>query len=171
MILRTVVVGLLLVTAGLLETSLFPFLALGGFRPDVLLLVVLAIGLRDGALAGLRVGFAAGLLSDLMVAEAPVGLAALVYTGIGFTVGLARPYLAPDSITAPVILAFLSGLIGTAGYGFLAFLLSDDRITAALLVQSSLAVALYNTLLAPIVIGTVTRLSDRFPLQGASLMD
>jgi hypothetical protein len=89
----------------------------------------------------------------------------------GFTVGLARPYLAPESITAPVILAFLSGLLGTAAYGVVALLLGEDRTTPLMLAQASVAVALYNTLLAPIVLGAVRRLSDRFPLSGPGVLD
>jgi rod shape-determining protein MreD len=170
-ILRVLVVSLLLITAALLQTALFPFLSLAGFRPDLLLLVVVAVALHDGSMAGTRVGFAAGLLSDLLVAQAQVGLAALVYSGIGFVIGFARPYLAPESFTAPLIAAFLSGLLGTAGYGVLTLLLGDERVTLPLLMQASLLVALYNTLLAPIVLGIVSRLSDRFPLGGSSLLD
>jgi rod shape-determining protein MreD len=170
-ILRVIVVTLLLVTAALLQTALFPFLSLAGFRPDLLLLAAVAIGLHDGPMAGARVGFAAGLLADLLVAQAQVGLGALIFSGVGFAVGLARPYLAPDSFTAPLILAFLSGLFGTAGYGVLTLLLGDERVTMLLLVQASLLVGLYNTLLAPIVLGIVGRLSDRFPLGGSSLLD
>lgn len=169
MILRITAVTLLLISAALLQSALFPFLALAGFRPDLLLLVVVGIALRDGALPGLRVGFAAGLLADLLVQITPVGLAALVYTGIGYVIGIARPYLAPESLTAPVILAFLSGLLGTAGFGVLAGLLGDERITPTLLVQASLSVALYNTLLAPIVIGVTSRLVARFPLGGQAV--
>ena len=168
--LRVAVTTLLLVTALLAETALFPFLALVGFRPNLLLLVVVGIALADGAMPGLRVGFAAGLLTDFMVDQAPVGLAALVYTGIGYVIGLARPYLAPDSLTAPILLAFVSGLLGTAGYGVLSILLGDERVSGTLLVQASVSVALYNTLLAPIVFGVVNRLSDRFPLEAASVL-
>jgi rod shape-determining protein MreD len=170
-ILRTIVVTLLLVTAMLLQTALFPFLSLAGFRPDLLLLVVVGVALHDGSMAGVRVGFAAGLLSDLLATEAQVGLAALVYSGIGFVIGFARPYLAPESFTAPLIAAFLAGLFGTAGYGVLTLLLGDERVTFFLLLQASLLVALYNTLLAPIVLGVVERLTDRFPLGGSSLLD
>jgi rod shape-determining protein MreD len=170
-ILRVIVITLLLVTAALLQTALFPFLSLAGFRPDLLLLVVVAVALHDGSMAGTRVGFVAGMLSDLLVAQAQVGLAALVYSGIGFVIGLARPYLAPESFTAPLIAAFLSGLLGTAGYGVLTLLLGEERVTLPLLVQASLLVGLYNTLLAPIAFGIVSRLSDRFPLGGSSLLD
>jgi rod shape-determining protein MreD len=170
-ILRAIVVTLLLVTAALLQTALFPFLSLAGFRPDLLLLVAVAIALHDGPMAGARVGFAAGLLADLLVAQAQVGLAALVFSAVGFVVGMARPYLAPESFTAPLILAFLSGSLGTAAYGVLALLLGDDRVTVPLLLQASLVVALYNTLLAPVALAAVGRLSDRFPLGGSALLD
>jgi rod shape-determining protein MreD len=170
-VLRLVVVTLLLVTAALLQTALFPFLSLAGFRPDLLLLVVVAVALADGPMAGGRVGFAAGLLSDLLVSQAQVGLAALVFGGIGFAIGMARPYLAPESITAPLILAFLSGAFGTAAYGILALLLGEERVTLPLLLQASLLVALYNTLLAPLALGLLHRLSDRFPLGGSPLLD
>lgn len=171
MILRVVAITLLLVAAAVLQTALFPSLTLMGFRPDLLLLVVLAVALRDGPFAGARVGAAAGLLADLLIAQAPVGLAMLVYAVIGHAVGLARPYLAPDSITAPLLLAFVSGLVGTAGYGILGSLLGDDRVTPALLVQASVAVALYNTLLAPVALGVVRRLGDRFPVGRAAAVD
>lgn len=166
MIVRSFAIGLLLVTAAMLQTALFPLLPFGTFRPDLLLLVVLGIALRDGALPGLRVGFAAGLLTDLLAAQAPVGLATLVCTLIGYVVGVARPYLAPGSVTAPVLLAFVTGALGTACYGVLANMLGEVRIGLVLLMQASLGVALFNTLLAPVVIGTVRRLSDRFPLEG-----
>ncbi|HSK23971.1 MAG TPA: rod shape-determining protein MreD [Egicoccus sp.] len=171
MILRVLAVGLLLVTAAVLQTALFPFLTLAGYRPDLLLLVTVAIGLRDGPLPGLRVGFAAGVLTDLLVSQSPVGIAALIMAVIGFVVGLARPYLAPESVTAPVIIAFASGVLGTAGYGVLVLLLGEERIAPVMLLQASVAVGLYNTLLAPVALAAVGRLSDRFPLTGPGLLD
>lgn len=164
---RFVAIILALVTAALLQTTLFPFLMLAGFRPDLMLLVTVAFALREGALAGLRVGFAAGIISDLLLNQSPLGLSALIYLGVGYAIGLARPYLAPESITAPVIIAFLSGLLGTAGYGLLSRLLGDERYTMALVLQASTFVALYNTLVAPIVVGLVDRLTRRFPIEGA----
>jgi rod shape-determining protein MreD len=164
---RVGVIALVLVTAALLQTTLFPYLMLAGFRPDLLLLVTAVFALREGALTGVRVGFAAGLLSDLLLNQSAVGLSALVYLGVGYTIGLARPYLAPESVTAPVIMAFLSGLVGTAGFGVLSRLLGDERYTSSLVLQASLFVALFNTLLAPIVGGVVVRLTRRFPLEGA----
>jgi rod shape-determining protein MreD len=60
-------------------------------------------------------------------------------------------------------------VVGTAAYGVLASLLADQRIGAPLVLQGAIAVGLYNTLLAPVVIAIVRRMSDAFPLRGAGV--
>jgi rod shape-determining protein MreD len=168
MIARTAVVVLVLVTAALLQTSLLPVLSLSGFRPDLLLLVTIAFALRDGLLTGMRVGFAAGIIADLLLSQAPIGLTALVFVGIAYAVGTARPYLAPDSLTAPLILSVLGTLVGITAHGLLSSVLADDPIAATLIGQAAIVSAIYALLLAPIVVGVVRRLSRQFPLeQGA----
>jgi rod shape-determining protein MreD len=167
---RTGLVALLLATALLLQTALLPLVALGGFRPDLPLLVVVAFALRDGAATGVRVGFTAGLLTDLLLQGSAVGVTALIFVAVGYAVGIARPYLSPESITAPLVLSFAAGLVGTAGYGVVARLLGDARFTAQLVVSASLFVAFFNTLLAPPVLGMVRSLSSRFPVEGAPLV-
>ncbi len=163
MILRSVMIGLLLVVAVAAQTALFPLLPTGWFRPDLPLLVVVAVGLKDGPLPGLRVGFAAGLMTDLLITLAPAGLATLVMTVIGFVTGTIRPYLAPSSVSAPLLVAFSSGALGTGAYGLLALLLGDDRLSGVVLAQSAVAVGLYNLVLAVPVITFVGGLLRRFP--------
>lgn len=171
MIARTTVLGLLLVTAAVIQTALLPFLPVSGIEPNLLLLVVLGVALHDGVQPGVRVGFLAGLLIDLLVAQAPVGSATLVFTAVGGVVGTARPYLAPASVTAPLILALLTGIIGTAAYGAMSLILGDDRVTWEALGSAALRVGLLNTLLAPPVLAVVRRLSERFPVGAAITED
>ena len=85
-------------------------------------------------------------------------------------VGVARPFLAPDSWTAPVILSVAGTLVGVAGYGLLSAVLAEDPIAVGLIVQASLVSAIYALLLAPIVFGLVRRLSDQFPAEQSSLV-
>jgi rod shape-determining protein MreD len=164
---RLLLSPLVLVVAAVLQTTLFPSLTLLGFRPDLLLLVVVAIALREGPASGAVLGGLAGLMTDLLVSQAPLGLGVSVFAAVGYGIGQARPYLAPGSISAPLLLAFVSGALGTAGYGALASLLGDDRVSSTLLLQASLSVGLYNTLLAPIALGLIGRLFDHFPTASA----
>lgn len=162
---RVAVIGLLVFSAAVLQTALFPHLAIAGYRPDLLLLVTAAFALHDGASTGVLVGFTAGVVTDLLLFQPSLGLSAVVLVSIGYTVGLVRPYLAIGSVTAPVAVALVSGMVGTAGYGLLSRLLGDPRYTFELVVQASLMVALYNTLLAPPAFVLVGGLTNRFPPQ------
>lgn len=167
MIRRVLVITLMLVVAAVLQTSVFPSLTFLGFSPDLLLLAAVALAMRDGPMSGARVGAVAGLLTDLLVVQAPVGLGMLVFTIVGYGVGFARPYLASDSITAPLLLTFVSGGLATGAYGLASYVFVDQSSDTAMLVRASIAVALYNTLLAPVAITLMRRLSNRFPLQAA----
>ena len=169
MIRRVGMVALVLVTAAVLQTSLLPLLSLSGFRPDLLLLVTIAFSLKDGLLTGLRVGFAAGVLVDLLLNASPVGLSALVYVGVAYAVGVARPFLAPDSWTAPVLLSVMGTLVGVAGYGLLSAMLAEDPIAVGLIVQAAVVSGIYALLLAPVVCGMVRRLSEQFPVERSGL--
>jgi len=164
---RTLVMALLLVTAAVLETAFFPSLTLYGFRPDLLLLVTAVVATRDGPMAGARVGAAAGLLGDLLVTSAPVGLGVLVVSVLGALVGWSRPYLAPSSLTAPLLLVAAASVAGTAVHGVLGGLLVEDRPGADLVVQASIAVGLYNALLTPLAYALIRRIGEAFPLRGA----
>src|SRR5690606_28778425 len=120
---------------------------------------------------GTTTGAVTGLVNDLLVNQAPVGLGVLVFCVIGYAVGRARPYLAAGSVSAPLLLAFASAALGTAAYGGLASLLGDDRVTPTLLLQASTAVGLYNTLLAPVVLWAVRSLAERFPQRASDRLD
>ena len=170
MIQRAGVVLLVLVTAAILQTSLLPLLALSGFRPDLLLLVTIAFALHDGLLSGMRVGFTAGVLNDLLLNASPVGLTALVFVGVAYAVGVARPFLAPESFTAPLILSVLGTLVGVGGYGILSAVLAEDPIGIGLVVQAAVVSSLYAALLAPIVTGLIGRLSGQFPVDQSGLV-
>ena len=163
---RLAILALVLVTVAVLQTALFPLVTLAGFRPDLLLLVVVMVAAHDGPMAGARVGAAAGLLADLLAVEASAGLSLLVYAVVGHAVGVVRPYLAADSLTAPIVLAFASGVVATFAHGSLVTLLADVGVGAELVVTGALAVGLYNALLAPLAGPPLRSLLDRHPLRG-----
>lgn len=165
---RAAAVGLALLSAALLQTALFPHLALAGFRPDLLLLITAMLALEDGPLTGVRVGFGAGLVADLLLEQSPMGVSVLVLVAVGYGVGVLRPYLAPGSVSAPLVVAFASAVAGTAGYGILSRLLGDPRFTAGIIIETSIAVGFYNTLLAHPVAATVRRLGRWFPLEATA---
>jgi rod shape-determining protein MreD len=162
---RALVIGLLLVITALVEVSLLPVLTVSGFTPDLLLLLVIAFALDDGALTGVRVALPAGLLTDLLSSTTPLGLSALVYLGVAYAVGAARPYLAPESLTAPTLFAGAGTFLGVGGYGILSALLARASASALLVAEAALVATVYAILLAPGAFA-LTRYVDRhFPVE------
>ena len=81
-----------LIAALLLATVLGPAIAIGGWRPDVVTLTVVAFAIAEGPGTGTRYGFAAGLARDLLSGSAVVlGTSALVLLVVGTLVGHLRP--------------------------------------------------------------------------------
>src|SRR5512135_2330366 len=80
-----VLISVLLV---LLQTTLFRFLAIGTVAPDLLLLWIVFLALRQGQIAATTTGFFIGLTLDLLSGgDGMLGLSALANTVAGFVAG------------------------------------------------------------------------------------
>ena len=129
------------------QEALMTSVRIGGAHPDLMLLLPIAFGLVAGSEIGAAMGFAAGLLADLFVGT-PFGLSALVYTLVGFSVGISEgdrlgggwwvtPLMASVASAAGVVL--FAGLGAAVGEGHM---LHDHLATVAFVV------AVVNGLLA-----------------------
>jgi len=76
-----VVIGLLL-----LQTTFLPFIALGGYLPDLFILYLVVVALRRGQIEATISGFIIGILQDTITTQF-FGLAALSKTIAGFVAG------------------------------------------------------------------------------------
>ena len=169
MIGRTFVLALLVLTTAAVQTSVLPLVAVAGFRPDLLLLLTIAFAVHDGPEAGVRLGFVAGLVTDLLLETSAVGVAALSYAVIGYLVGVARPYLATNSMTAPLLLAFGGSTVGSLLLGLLSGFLGDGPTDVPLVVTVALFVGVVHTLLVPLVLRLTRGISARFPAEGTAV--
>ncbi len=77
---------LLFIFAFILQVTLVDFIEILQWRPDLILIVLVAFSLRKGPNWGMTVGFAIGLLQDMAGAEL-IGLFALSKTVAGFIAG------------------------------------------------------------------------------------
>lgn len=123
----------LVLVAALLQVSALAGGRIFGAELDLLLLVVLAVGLLRGSVAGAGAGFAGGLLVDVM-ALSTLGVTSLLLTLVGYwagrygeTTGRGRRYAPPLAAFALVL------LVGVAG-ALLHFLLGDAVPAGAVLV-------------------------------------
>ena len=166
MILRGAVLALVLVTALLVQTVVAPAAAVAGIVPDLVVLTVLALGLLEGPGTGLRYGFAAGLVVDLLASgETILGTSALVFLLVGYAAGAARPYLAANELLGQT----LASAVGSAAVVLLSRLLEvvlgvDGPDLVSLLFEAVGAAAWAVLLAAPLLLllrGVLTSLPDQ----------
>lgn len=115
---RTIVTGLLILVAFLLQNNIFAAIPLVGITPNLLLLVTITLGLLHGKISGLLVGFFAGLLMDVFGGDV-LGQYALILCLLGYGCGFFTPYFYMESLLLPLGACVLAELFyGTYIYVF-----------------------------------------------------
>ena len=151
-----VAVALAVALAVVLQSSVLARLPLPGGPPNLVLVLVVAVGLAGGASAGLATGFAAGLLTDLLSAH-PVGLLALCFALAGFVAGLLEADV-ERSVLLPMVVVGLATL--AVGLTYLAVLGLLGRQSADG-IGALPGTVLYNVMLTPFVVPLVAVISRR----------
>ena len=130
----------------LLQASVAAMLPVAGARADLVLLAAIAAGLAAGPEAGAAVGFGAGLVLDLM-ASGPVGLSSLVYTLVGYSVGLLNEGVARSSRLIPMGSAAAASIAGVVFYVLGGQVLGQSSLQKGNVVVVGLVVAVVNVAL------------------------
>ena len=102
-------VGLVSILA---QAFFVPLIEVGVWRPDIVLLAILYIGYRYGAVPGVLMGFLLGIIQDAM-SPLSLGITSFANSIIGFTAGQIRQFkLATNALLLTgVILILLNGCI------------------------------------------------------------
>jgi rod shape-determining protein MreD len=161
---RLLVLAAVLVVAVLVQSTVLAGVRLGGVRPDLLVLAVVAVAMASDATTGALFGFVTGLVADLLF-DLPVGVSALVYTAVGFAVGTVRLYVTSHRPLVHLALAGAASLASVWACGLL--LRVFDLSSWAAVARAGPLVALYNLLLTPFVYPVVWALTERVPARPA----
>ncbi len=156
---RVLVTIVVIVTALLLQSTLFWNLKLLGVRPELMYLITIVIAILEGPNEGAVTGFAAGLAQDFLLNQ-PKGITALTLTLVGYAAGLARQYIVSPSPLLPMILVGVGTAAGIAFYQVVAFLLGQLEETFSYAIRVTLLTALYNAILTPIVYPLLRRVIE-----------
>jgi rod shape-determining protein MreD len=161
---RLLALAVVLVVAVLVQSTVLARLRLAGVRPDLLVLAVVSVAVATDPTTGAGFGFVAGLVADLLF-DLPVGVSALVYTAVGFTVGTVRVYVTSHRPLVHLVLAGAASLASVWCCGLL--LRVFDLSSWAAVTRAGPLVALYNLLLTPFVYPVVWALTERIPARPA----
>lgn len=157
---RAGLLALLTVTGLALQTAVFGQITLTGTKPELLLLVTVAIAMTEGPGFGAVTGFVTGLLTD-SVLLLPQGLTALTFTVIGYIVGRVRAHVQTPSAWLPMAMVTASTFVGVLLYAALSLALGEPSILPSRMLRAAVLGALYNGLLTPFVFPVVRGLAAR----------
>ena len=155
-----------IVTALVLQTTVFSDVTLLGAKPELLFLVTIVLAILEGPSTGAVAGFAGGMAQDFLL-NSPKGITALTLTLLGYVIGLTRQYIVSPSPALPTFLVAVGTFAGVLFYGLVSFLLGQLDVGFVLLVRVAGLSALYNAILTPLAFPLLRRLSEGSQAQHA----
>jgi len=135
------------VAGGILQLTTVSQVAIFGVPADLSPLLVGAVGLLCGSIAGAGFGFGMGLFMDTLLTQT-LGLTSLVLLAVGYGAGRLRELRDPAHGLVPVAVGAAATAIAAIGFSVLQFLLGVDAPVSLLLVRQILMTIVLNTLLA-----------------------
>lgn len=158
---RRLVSSAFVITALLVQVTILNRIPLPDGRPDLIVLVVVALALVRGPEYGALLGFLAGLAADVVPpADHTLGRLALAYAAVGYAAGLLEDAEERSVLTTVLVVAGGSAL-AVITYAGIGALLGDDRITLTALGHSLVATVIYDVVLAPFVVPVVSGTARR----------
>ena len=159
--LRVLAYATLVVLAIGLQVGPFSELTIRGVVPDLLLLVVVAIGLVHGPERAALVGFLGGLALDLAPpADHVAGRWALALVVVGFLVGLVRED-ARQGLIKIVAVVSAASFVGTSIFALSGLLLDEPGVTVGRVLEIIPVAVLYDTVLALLTVPLLMALARR----------
>ena len=156
---RTLAWAAVVVTALLLQSTVFSQVKLAGAKPELMYLVTIVLAMLEGPNSGAVAGFTAGMAQDFLLND-PKGITALTLTLLGYVVGTVRQFITTPSPALPTILVGAGTLVGLLFYGFVAFLLGRLPGDALFLLRIAFLSAIYNALLTPLLYPVLRRVAE-----------
>ncbi|MBQ1393803.1 MAG: rod shape-determining protein MreD [Lachnospiraceae bacterium] len=107
---RFIITTVTVILCFLLQTTVFQSLALAGEVPNLMLVVVVAIAYMRGKKEGMYVGFASGMLIDLIYGDL-IGMNAVLMVLVGYLVGICNEIYYRDQLSVPIVLVGVSDFL------------------------------------------------------------
>jgi len=140
----------------IVQTAMVSQLPIAGANADLSPLLVMAVGLLCGSLAGGCFGFGVGLFFDVVSLQT-LGVSSLVLLGVGYGAGRLREARDPEGTLVPLAVGAAATLTFALGFALMQFLLGADAPVSWALVRQTFTTLVINTLIAAPVYAVARR--------------
>jgi rod shape-determining protein MreD len=156
---RVLLLAAVILSALLLQTTVFAEINLLGAKPELMYLLTISFGILEGPASGAITGFAGGMAQDFLL-DSPKGITALTLTLLGYAVGMVRQFVVTPSPLLPVLLVACGTFAGVVFHGIVSFLLGQLDTPWLYLFRVALLTAVYNAILTPLLFPLLRRAGE-----------
>jgi rod shape-determining protein MreD len=149
-------IALVIVGAVVLQVSFFSYIPLFGVVPDIVPVVVVALGLLGGGVVGAVCGFATGMLVDSVLLQT-LGTSALLLLLAGYLAGRYREGAEISNSLIPPLLAGALSLLVATGFAAIELMLGVDTPVSLLVLREIFLKGVYAVFLAVPIFAVVRR--------------
>lgn len=156
---RVISYGLLILVFFLVQNNIFAASSLILTVPNLLMILVFSFGFIRGSLEGMLIGFFCGLLNDLFFGST-IGFTALMYSVLGYGMGLIGNLYYTDFVNLPLLLCLFSILIYHIGIYIFAFLINGYGSFGSYLANVALPELLYTGVMTLLLYPLIRRVEE-----------
>lgn len=156
---RALLVGLGMLGAVVLQTTLFGRVRIGGIAPDVVILAVALFTFRARPETALLVAFSVGFLMDAVASSGALGLRAIAYTTVAFVAARTRERADLGPLAVAVWIAVMT-FIGIATILLVGTIFGQEAMGLGQAVRRMLLVPLFNAGIALLLSPFTSRLLE-----------
>jgi len=136
-----------------------------GVVPDVMLLLAVCGGIVGGPERGAITGFGAGIAIDLFLQGTPLGLSALVFSVVGYGVGVVTGGIVRAAWWIPILTAAAVCAAGEVLFALSATVVGQSQLVRVHLIVVAALVGLFDGILAPVAL-RLAAWAARTPTEG-----
>lgn len=156
---RTLSWAAVILTALVLQSTVFAQVKLADAKPDLVYLVTVVLAFLEGPAAGAMAGFFGGMAEDFLL-DQPKGITALTLTLVGYTVGALRQYVVTPSPLLPVLVVGTATTAAVLFNQLITFLLGQLTVGVGYVVKVAVLQGLYNAVLTPFLFPVIRRVAE-----------
>lgn len=139
--------ALLIIINLVIQSTILPYMTIFGAAPNTALIIIVIISLLKGKYYGGFFGLALGLVQDIIFGTV-IGVNALIYFLLGYTIGLIQSTLNIENKIIPVLCTALGTILYNLLYFLFMFFLARN-IPMDVMVKKTFSIGIiYNSLLS-----------------------
>ncbi len=139
-----------------LETTVIPYISIGGIGPDIVGIFVALVSMLSGRQDGLLVAVVAGFMEDMSSGQF-LGLFSVVRLVIAYLAGASYQKVFEEWVLVPIVIVFVTGLAGGCLHVFLLASLGVPFGSYRVALSTVIFQAAYSALLSPLVMSITCR--------------